>query len=165
MEPISPLDFERAEYFMRQALNEAALAFDEGEVPVGAVIVKDDRIVVGRGHNQSERLGDPTAHAEILAIGAAAAHFESWRLIGGTLYSTVEPCVMCAGASVLARIDRLVYGTPDPKFGGCSSLYQIPADTRLNHRLDVVAGILAEEAAALMRDFFARLRREGARQF
>jgi tRNA(adenine34) deaminase len=165
MEPIPPLDFERAEYFMRQALNEAALAFDEGEVPVGAVIVKDDRIVVGRGHNQSERLGDPTAHAEILAIGAAAAHFESWRLIGGTLYSTVEPCVMCAGASVLARIDRLVYGAPDPKFGGCSSLYQIPTDTRLNHRLDVVAGILADEAAALMRDFFTRRRREGARQF
>lgn len=162
MEPISPLDFERAEYFMRQALNEAAVAFDEGEVPVGSVIVKDDRIVVGRGHNQTERLGDPTAHAEILAIGAAAAHFESWRLIGGTLYTTVEPCVMCSGASVLARLDRIVYGTPDPKFGGCSSLFRIATDTRLNHRIDVVAGVLAEEAAALMRDFFLRRRQEGA---
>ena len=149
---------------MRQALHEAKLAFEEGEVPVGAVIVKDDRIVVGRGHNQIERLGDPTAHAEILAIGAAAAHFESWRLIGATLYSTVEPCVMCAGASVLARIDRLVFGTADPKFGGCSSLFRIPTDTRLNHRMEVIEGILAEEAAELMRDFFVRRRQEGARQ-
>jgi tRNA(adenine34) deaminase len=164
MEQIPPLDFERAECFMRQALNEAALAFDEGEVPVGAVVVKDDRIVVGRGHNQTERLGDPTAHAEILAIGAAAAHFASWRLIGATLYSTVEPCVMCAGAAVLARIDRLVYGTPDPKFGGCSSLFRIPTDTRLNHRMEVVGGVLADQAAALMRDFFVRRRREDARQ-
>jgi len=149
---------------MRQALNEAALAFDEGEVPVGAVIVKDDRIVVGRGHNQTERLGDPTAHAEILAIGAAAAHFESWRLTGATLYSTVEPCIMCAGAAVLARVDRLVYGTPDPKFGGCLSLFRIPTDTRLNHRMEVVGGVLADQAAALMRDFFVRRRREDARQ-
>ena len=164
MEQVPPLNLERAEYFMRQALNEATLAFEEGEVPVGAVIVKDDRIVVGRGHNQIERLGDPTAHAEILAIGAAAAHFESWRLIGATLYSTVEPCVMCAGASVLARIDRLVYGTADPKFGGCSSLFRIPTDTRLNHRMDVVEGVLADQAAALMRDFFVRRRQEGARQ-
>jgi tRNA(adenine34) deaminase len=164
MEQIPPLDFERAEYFMRQALNEAALAFDEGEVPVGAVIVKDDRIVVGRGHNQTERLGDPTAHAEILAIGAAAAHFESWRLTGATLYSTVEPCIMCAGAAVLARVDRLVYGTPDPKFGGCLSLFRIPTDTRLNHRMEVVGGVLADQAAALMRDFFVRRRREDARQ-
>jgi tRNA(adenine34) deaminase len=164
MEQITPLDFERAEYFMRQALSEAIQAFDEGEVPVGAVIVKDNRIVVGRGHNQTERLGDPTAHAEILAIGAAAAHFESWRLIGATLYSTVEPCAMCAGAAVLARIERLVYGTTDPKFGGCVSLFSIPTDTRLNHRIDVVGGVLADEAAALMRDFFARRRQEGARQ-
>ncbi|MBI5867768.1 MAG: nucleoside deaminase [candidate division Zixibacteria bacterium] len=164
MEPILPLDFERAEYFMRQALNEAAVAFDEGEVPIGSVIVKDDRIVVGRGHNQTERLGDPTAHAEILAIGAAAEHFESWRLIGGTLYTTVEPCVMCSGAAVLARLDRIVYGTPDPKFGGCASLFHIATDTRLNHRIDVVSGVLAEEAAALMRDFFVRRRQESARQ-
>jgi tRNA(adenine34) deaminase len=147
----------RTEYFMRQALSEAELAFEEGEVPVGAVVVKDDRIV-GRGRNQMERLGDPTAHAEILVIGAAAEHFESWRLLGATLYSTVEPCVMCAGAIVQARVERLVYGAADPKFGGCVSLFQIPSDSRLNHRVDVVGGILAEQSAALLREFFARKR-------
>jgi len=157
METPIPFDLERAEYFMRQALQEAEQAFDEGEVPIGAVVVKENRIV-GRGHNQTERLGDPTAHAEIVAIGAAAAHFDSWRLIGGTLYSTIEPCVMCAGASVLARLDRLVYGAKDPKFGGCVSLYEIPTDARLNHRIDMVGGILAEQAAALMQEFFVQQR-------
>ena len=150
---------ERSEYFMRQALSEAELAFEEGEVPIGAVVVKDGRIV-GRGRNQTERLGDPTAHAEILAIGAAAEHFESWRLLGATLYSTVEPCAMCAGAIVLARAERLVYGAADPKFGGCVSLFQIPTDTRLNHRVDVVGGVLAEQSATLMREFFATRRQK-----
>ena len=154
-----PFDLERAEYFMRLALQEAEQAFEEDEVPIGAVVVKDNR-VVGRGHNQTERLGDPTAHAEIVAIGAAAAHFDSWRLIGGTLYSTIEPCVMCAGASVLARLDRLVYGAKDPKFGGCVSLYEIPTDPRLNHRIDMVGGILADQAAALMQEFFIQQRRK-----
>jgi tRNA(adenine34) deaminase len=158
------MNVERTEYFMRQALAEAELAFEEGEVPIGALVVKDDRIV-GRGRNQVERLGDPTAHAEILAIGAAAEHFDSWRLLGATLYSTVEPCVMCAGATVLARIERLVYGAPDPKFGGCESIYQIPADVRLNHRVEVVAGILAEQSAALLREFFAKQRLRGAKRF
>jgi tRNA(adenine34) deaminase len=158
------MNVERSEYFMRQALAEAELAFEEGEVPIGAVVVKDDRIV-GRGRNQMERLGDPTAHAEILAIGAAAEHFESWRLLGATLYSTVEPCVMCAGAIVLARVQRLVYGVPDPKFGGCVSIYQIPADLRLNHRVDVVAGMLAEQSSALMREFFARQRMRPPKRF
>jgi tRNA(adenine34) deaminase len=148
---------ERTEYYMRQALSEAELAFEEGEVPVGAVVVKDGRIV-GRGRNQTERLGDPTAHAEILAIGAAAEHFESWRLLGATLYSTVEPCIMCAGALVLARVERLIYGTPDPKFGACVSLYQIPVDQRLNHQVDMVGGVLADQSAALLREFFARRR-------
>ena len=151
------MDTERTEYFMRQALAEAELAFDEGEVPIGAIVVKDDRIV-GRGRNQMERLGDPTAHAEILAIGAAAEHFESWRLLGATLYSTVEPCVMCAGAVVLARIERLVYGTTDPKFGGCVSIFRIPSDQRLNHSVDVQGGVLAEQSAALLREFFAKQR-------
>ena len=154
-----PFDLERAEYFMRLALQEAEQAFEEDEVPIGAVVVKDNR-VVGRGHNQTERLGDPTAHAEIVAIGAAAAHFDSWRLIGGTLYSTIEPCVMCAGASVLARLDRLVYGAKDPKFGGCVSLYEIPTDPRLNHKIDMVGGILADQAAALMQEFFIQQRRK-----
>ncbi len=157
-----PFDLERAEYFMRQALQEAEQAFDEGEVPIGAVVVKDNR-VVGRGHNQTERLGDPTAHAEIVAIGAAAAHFDSWRLTGGTLYSTIEPCVMCAGASVLSRLDCLVYGATDPKFGGCVSLFEIPSDQRLNHRIEMIGGIMAEQAAALMRDFFVQQRLKNAR--
>ncbi|MBD3299040.1 MAG: nucleoside deaminase [candidate division Zixibacteria bacterium] len=147
---------------MRQALQEAEQAFDEGEVPIGAVVVKDNR-VVGRGHNQTERLGDPTAHAEIVAIGAAAAHFESWRLTGGILYSTIEPCVMCAGASVLSRLDRLVYGATDPKFGGCVSLFEIPSDQRLNHRIEMIGGIMAEQAAVLMRDFFVQQRLKNAR--
>jgi tRNA(adenine34) deaminase len=148
---------ERTEYFMRQALSEAELAFEEGEVPIGAVVVKDDRIV-GRGRNQTERLGDPTAHAEILAIGAAAEHFESWRLLGATLYSTVEPCIMCAGALVLARVERLIYGSPDPKFGACVSLYQIPIDQRLNHNVIMIGGVLAEQSTALLREFFTRRR-------
>jgi len=159
-----PLDPHRAEYFMRQALAEAELAFEEGEVPIGAVVVKEDRIV-GRGRNQTERLGDPTAHAEILAIGAASEHFESWRMIGATLYSTIEPCIMCAGALVLARIDRLVYGAPDPKFGGCGSIFQIPNDQRLNHRVEIVAGLLADQAAALMKEFFVRQRQRESKRF
>lgn len=162
-EPSPPFDYERAEHFMQQALREAARAFDEGEVPVGAVVVSDDQIV-GRGHNQTERLGDPTAHAEIIAIGAAAGHFESWRLLGATLYSTIEPCVMCAGASVMARIDRIVYGATDPKFGGCDSIFQIPTDRRLNHQVAILHGIKAEECAAIMRKFFARRRVHGGRR-
>ncbi|MEW5702824.1 MAG: tRNA adenosine(34) deaminase TadA [Candidatus Zixiibacteriota bacterium] len=152
-------DYERAEYFMRQALREAESAFEEDEVPVGAVVVKDG-LIVGRGHNQMERLGDPTAHAEILAIGAASSHFESWRLLGATLYSTIEPCVMCAGAGVMARIDRIVYGAADPKFGGCGSIFRIPSDPRLNHRVEIIGGVMADEAAALMRRFFAKRREE-----
>jgi len=155
--PPENFDYERATFFMRQALQEAETAFEHGEVPVGAVVVKDN-MVVGRGHNQMERLGDPTAHAEILAIGAAAEHFESWRLLGGTLYVTIEPCVMCAGAAVLARIERIVYGAVDPKFGGCVSVFRIPTEPRLNHRVELVSGILADEAAALMREFFVRQR-------
>jgi len=157
--PPENFDYERARFFMRQALHEAEAAFEHGEVPVGAVVVKDN-MVVGRGHNQMERLGDPTAHAEILAIGAAAEHFESWRLLGGTLYVTIEPCAMCAGASVLARIERIVYGAADPKFGGCVSVFRIPTEPRLNHRVELVGGILADEAAALMREFFVRQREE-----
>jgi tRNA(adenine34) deaminase len=149
-----PFDFERDAQFMWQALHEAQQAFDEGEVPVGAVVVADG-MVVGRGHNQTERLGDPTAHAEILAIGAASEHFESWRLLGATLYATIEPCVMCAGASVMARIERIVYGAADPKFGGCDSIFRIPTDPRLNHRVEILRGVLADECAAIMKEFFA----------
>lgn len=152
-------DYERATFFMRQALREAQAAFDEEEVPVGAVVVKEN-VVVGRGHNQTERLGDPTAHAEILALGAASEHFESWRLIDATLYSTIEPCVMCAGASVMARVRRIVYGAPDPKFGGCVSIFHIPTDLRLNHRVEVINGVLADDAAELMRQFFVKRRQK-----
>ncbi|HWO56221.1 MAG TPA: tRNA adenosine(34) deaminase TadA [bacterium] len=152
-------DYERALFFMKQALREAQRAFDEGEVPIGAVVVKEG-MVVGRGHNQTERLNDPTAHAEILALGAASEHFDSWRLLDATVYSTIEPCVMCAGALVMARVKRVVYGAPDPKFGGCVSIFKIPTDARLNHRVDVVGGVMAEEAAELMRLFFAKRREQ-----
>lgn len=152
-------DYERALFFMKQALREAQQAFDEGEVPIGSVVVKDG-FVVGRGHNQTERLNDPTAHAEILALGAASSHFESWRLLDATVYSTIEPCVMCAGAAVMARVRRVVYGATDPKFGGCVSIFKIPTDSRLNHRVEVVGGVMAEEAAELMKKFFAKRRQE-----
>ena len=145
------------ERWMRKALAEAEAAFREGEVPVGAVVVSGGRII-GRGHNQMEGLADPTAHAEILAIGAAAMHLKSWRLTGASLYVTVEPCPMCAGASVLARIKRLVYGVRDPKTGACGSLFNIVQDHRLNHRLEVTEGVLAEQASELLRSFFQQLR-------
>lgn len=152
-------DYERALFFMKQAMREAEEAFEEGEVPVGAVVVKDG-FVVGRGHNQTVRLNDPTAHAEILALGAASSHFESWRLLDATIYSTIEPCVMCAGAAVMSRVRRIVYGATDPKFGGCVSIFKIPTDARLNHRVEVVGGVMPEEAAGLMRQFFAKRRQE-----
>lgn len=146
------------ERWMREALREAELAFTEGETPVGAVVVHDGR-VIGRGHNQIERLQDPTAHAEIVAITAAASALGSWRLLDTVLYVTVEPCVMCAGAAVLARIPRVVFGIRDPKFGGVASLFKIGQDERLNHTFEITEGVLAEEARALMQSFF-RERRE-----
>lgn len=146
------------ERWMREALREAELAFTEGETPVGAVVVHQGRII-GRGHNQTERLADPTAHAEIVAITAAASALGSWRLLDTVLYVTVEPCVMCAGAAVLARIPRVVFGIRDPKFGGVASLFKIGQDERLNHTFEITEGVLAEEARALMQSFF-RERRE-----
>ena len=148
------------ERFMRAAIGEAQAAFDEGEVPIGAVIVRGGRIV-GRGHNQREGLHDPTAHAEMIALTAAASAVGSWRLDDCTIYVTLEPCAMCAGALVLARIGRLVYGPTDPKGGACESLYSIPTDERLNHRVDVTAGVLADEGARLLREFFAHQRSLG----
>ncbi|MBD3170586.1 MAG: tRNA adenosine(34) deaminase TadA [candidate division Zixibacteria bacterium] len=144
-------------FWMNRAIIEAQNALDEDEVPVGCVIVHNNRII-GRGYNQIESLQDPTAHAEIIAITAAAEHLGSRRLEGCALYVTLEPCVMCCGAMVLARIDRLVFGARDPKAGAALTLYNIPADTRLNHRIEIVEGIYADECGNMLSEFFRRLR-------
>ena len=144
---------------MREALALARAAAERGEVPVGAVAVYEDRIV-GRGANARERANDPTAHAELLAIQEAARTLCRWRLTGVTVFATLEPCAMCAGAMVLARIDRLVYAASDPKAGAVGSLLDLSADARLNHRFSVERGLLADEAGELLRNFF-RARRGG----
>jgi tRNA(adenine34) deaminase len=143
--------------YMAIALREAEAAFEQGEIPVGAVIVKDGA-VIAKAHNQVEMLQDPTAHAEIVAIGAAANHLGSWRLKGCTLYVTLEPCPMCAGGIVLSRIDRIVFGSYDPKMGACSTLYNLVQDERLNHRVEVIAGVMDEESRSLLKEFFAKKR-------
>jgi tRNA(adenine34) deaminase len=145
------------EVWMMEALAEAGRAAGIGEVPVGAVVVRDGEII-GRGCNRREIDGDPLAHAEILAIREAAARTAGWRLTGCTMYVTLEPCAMCAGALVNSRVERLVYGAPDPKAGYCGSLGDLVRDPRLNHRLEVTAGVLESESAALLRGFFASLR-------
>lgn len=145
--------------YMAMALREAQAAADEGEVPCGAIIVKEGRIL-GRAHNQVEQLKDPTAHAEILAITQAAAALQDWRLSGCILYVTKEPCPMCAGAIVLARIPDLVFAVPDPKRGGAVSVFSIVDCPSLNHRVRVTQGVLAEECKATLQDFFKKLRRE-----
>lgn len=148
---------DRYERYMRLALVEAGKAAACGEVPVGAVVVRDGE-VVATAHNRRETDRDPTAHAEVLAIRSAAAALGAWRLSGCTLYVTIEPCPMCAGAIVLARIDELVFGAPDPKAGACGTLMDVVRDERLNHQVAVVRGVLAEECAGLMREFFSRRR-------
>ena len=140
--------------WMRLALDEARLARATGDVPVGAVVVDADGAVVGRGRNAREAAADPTAHAEILALREAAARLGSWRLDGATLVVTLEPCTMCAGALVLARVGRLVYGAVDEKAGAVGSLWDVVRDRRLNHRPEVVAGVLADAAAVELRSFF-----------
>jgi tRNA(adenine34) deaminase len=140
---------------MRHALSEAVRALPAGDVPVGAVVLDPTGAVIGRGHNRREADGDPTAHAEVLALRGAARAVGSWRLAGCTLVVTLEPCTMCAGAAVLARVDRLVFGAFDPKAGAVGSLWDVVRDPRLNHRPAVVAGVLTEECATLLRDFFA----------
>jgi tRNA(adenine34) deaminase len=144
-------------YWMKQALAEAKRAADLGEAPIGAVVVRGGELL-GRGHNRREVDGDPLAHAELLALREAARRVEGWRLTGCTIYVTLEPCPMCAGALVASRIDRLVYGAADPKAGFCGSLGNLVQDPRLNHRLEVSAGVLAEDSAALLRGFFTSLR-------
>ena len=138
---------------MQIALEEAKKAFDEGEVPVGALIVKD-HIILAQSHNYRETLNDSTAHAEMLAIREASRASGSWRLNDATIYVTLEPCPMCAGAMVQARIKRLVYGAKDPKAGAVESLYNIVQDKRLNHRMEVTPGIMAEECASFLKSFF-----------
>jgi tRNA(adenine34) deaminase len=146
---------------MALALGEAEQAAAEGEVPVGAVVVSLERGVIAQAHNQREQLQDPTAHAEMIALTQAAAALRSWRLEGCAVYVTLEPCPMCAGAVVQARLPLLVYGCADPKAGACDTLYRIPSDPRLNHRAQVLGGVLADRCAAVLSAFFLQRRREG----
>src|SRR5215469_6560771 len=146
---------------MEMALAEAGLADAEDEVPVGAVIVSWEQGVIARAHNQREQLNDPTAHAEMVAITQAANALHSWRLEDCAIYVTLEPCPMCAGAIVQARLPLVVYGCTDPKAGACHTLYQITNDSRLNHRAQVISGVLADRCAAVLSDFFAAKRRAG----
>lgn len=144
--------------WMEMALAEAGRAPAHGDVPVGAVLVDPDGQPAAMDHNRREELRDPTAHAEMLVLSAAARRAGSWRLEGHTLVVTLEPCAMCAGAAVAARLERIVYGAADLKAGAAWSLYNIPQDRRLNHRMDLVAGVLEEECAAMLAGFFGRLR-------
>lgn len=150
------------ERYMRMAIDAAQVAEENGDVPIGAVIVYQNQ-VIGRAYNQREQLKDPTAHAEIVALTQAASFVGSWRLHGCTIYVTLEPCPMCAGALVLGRLDRLVYGCPDPKTGACGSLYDIVRDERLNHRLEVTPGVLANDCATLLQTFFQQRRNNNSR--
>lgn len=143
---------------MLEALKEAKKAIEYGDVPVGCVIVKDAKIIA-RGRNEIERKGDPTAHAEIIAIRRATRKLGYQRLLDCTMYVTLEPCNMCAGAIVLARVPRLIFGTSDPKTGACGSLYNIVADERLNHRVEIITGILKNECSQILKTFFADIRK------
>ncbi|MBW3588121.1 MAG: tRNA adenosine(34) deaminase TadA [Actinobacteria bacterium] len=139
--------------FMKLALNEARAALVHGDVPIGAIVARNDDVIAG-AHNEREFRGDPTAHAEILALQRASKKLGRWRLDDVTLYVTIEPCPMCAGAVVASRIPRLVYGAPDEKAGAAYSLYNIVQDPRLNHQCSVTAGVMAEESASLLQEFF-----------
>ncbi|WP_433479772.1 tRNA adenosine(34) deaminase TadA [Spirillospora sp. CA-142024] len=143
---------------MRRALEEARRAFEDGEIPVGAVVLDASGEIIGAGHNERERSADPTGHAEIVAMRQAAASLGEWRLSGCTMVVTLEPCTMCAGAAVQARLDRVVYGTVDPKAGAVGSLWDVVRDRRLNHRPEVIAEVMADECAALLIEFFAHRR-------
>lgn len=148
-------------HHMELALEEATLAADEDEVPVGAVIIHLERGIIARAHNQREQLNDPTAHAEMIAITQAAAALNSWRLERCLLYVTLEPCPMCAGAIVQARIPAVVYGCTDPKAGACTTLFQLTSDPRLNHRAIVLGGVLSEPCSRILSEFFIRKRAQG----
>jgi tRNA(adenine34) deaminase len=154
---VSSRFFPRDEYFMRLALREAERAGEHDDIPVGAVVVADGE-VIGTGRNERELRADPTAHAEIIALREAARSLGSWRILDAVLYVTLEPCAMCAGAIVLARVPRVVYGTTDPKAGAAGSVLDVLAEPRLNHRPQVESGLLAAECADLLRAFFASRR-------
>jgi tRNA(adenine34) deaminase len=154
---VSSRFFPREEYFMRLALREAARALEHDDIPVGAVVVQDGE-VIGSGHNEREVRADPTAHAELIALRDAARTLGSWRVVGSVLYVTLEPCAMCAGAIVLARIPRVVFGARDPKAGAGGSVLNVLAEPRLNHHPQVESGLLAEDCADLLRTFFASKR-------
>lgn len=158
-----PLHDDLDRHFMQQALALARDASLIGEVPIAAMLVRDG-LVIAKGHNLRETDQDPTAHAELLVIREAARQTKSWRLTESTLYVTLEPCTMCIGAIVLARIPRLVFGALDPKAGACGSIMNIPPEPMLNHRVDVVGGVCAEESQALLQDFFRALRKEAAQK-
>ncbi|HZK02048.1 MAG TPA: tRNA adenosine(34) deaminase TadA [Anaerovoracaceae bacterium] len=147
------------DFFMKEALIEAEKAFIAGEVPVGAIIERNGKII-GRGHNRTESRKDPTAHAEIIAIRQAAETIGGWRLIDSNIYVTAEPCAMCAGAIVLARIANIYIGAADPKSGACGSIMNIPNDRRLNHSPIIHTGVLREECSNMMKDFFRELRKQ-----
>ena len=150
---------QKDQQYLRAAITAAKIAEENGDVPIGAVIVYQNRIIA-RAYNQREQLADPTAHAEIIALTQAAAALQNWHLNGCTIYVTLEPCPMCAGALVLSRMDRLVYGCDDPKAGACKSLYNIVTDGRLNHRLEVTTGVLREQCRRQLQEFFAKRRTE-----
>jgi tRNA(adenine34) deaminase len=154
---LTSIFFPRDEYFMRLALREAERALDHDDVPVGCVIARDQE-VIGAAPNERELRGDPTAHAEVLALREASQAVEGWRLSDSVVYVTLEPCAMCAGALVLARVPRVVYGAVDPKAGAAGSVLDILSEPRLNHRPEVSGGLLADESAALLREFFATRR-------
>jgi tRNA(adenine34) deaminase len=153
---MKPVDFF---HLMREALNEAFEALAEGEVPVGAVLAGPEGEIVARAHNQPIGLNDPSAHAEILVLRKAGAVYGNYRIQGATLVVTVEPCVMCMGAALHARLSRIVFGARDPKWGAAGSIYNLAADLRLNHRIEVVSGILGEECGKVMQDFFKTRRK------
>lgn len=144
---------------MKITLAEAEKALSFGEVPIGAIVVHEEE-VVGRGHNLRETNNDPTAHAEMLALREASRKLGGWRLTGADIYVTVEPCAMCAGAIVLARVDRLIYGAADPKAGACGSIFNVVEDERLNHRPEAVSGVLENECQAILKEFFEERRRQ-----
>jgi tRNA(adenine34) deaminase len=149
--------FPRDEYFMRLALREAERALEHDDIPVGAIVVREGE-VIGSGHNERQLRADPTAHAELIALRDAARTLGNWRVLASVLYVTLEPCAMCAGAIVLARVPRVVFGTPDPKAGAAGSVLNVLAEPRLNHHPQVESGLLAQECADLLRSFFASKR-------